>query len=115
MHMYEALLQFVSTEVIFWLDYNNINHLSLPIAFYLSFVITPFCSNASELVSSLIFASKKKKVNSSLTFSQVPINFPVCGLCTYITFLHWVLAGINFVTQVWWCNKIENLKLFLSC
>lgn len=114
MHMYEALLQFVSTEVIFWVDYNNINHLSLPIAFYLSFVITPFCSNASELVSSLIFASKKKKVNSSLTFSQVPINFPVCGLCTYITFLHWVLAAINFVTQVW-CNEIENLKLFLSC
>ena len=39
--------------------------------FYLSFVITPFCSNASELMSSLIFASKKKKVNTSLTYSQV--------------------------------------------
>lgn len=41
------------------------------LVFYLSFVITPICSNASELVSSLIFASKKKKINSSMTYSQV--------------------------------------------
>ncbi|KYQ90435.1 hypothetical protein DLAC_09057 [Tieghemostelium lacteum] len=39
--------------------------------FYISFVVTPFCSNASELISSLIFASKKKKANSSLTFSAL--------------------------------------------
>ena len=39
--------------------------------FYVSFVITPLCSNASELVSSLVFAAKKTKVNTSLTFSQV--------------------------------------------
>lgn len=41
------------------------------VVFYLSFVVTPLCSNASELVSSLIFAYKKKKVSSSMTFSQV--------------------------------------------
>jgi len=40
-------------------------------AFYISFVITPFCSNASELISSLMFASKKRKKNSSLTFSAL--------------------------------------------
>jgi Ca2+/Na+ antiporter len=39
--------------------------------FYISFVITPLCSNASELVSSLMFASKKTKISASLTFSQV--------------------------------------------
>ena len=39
--------------------------------FYLSFIITPLCSNASEIVSSLIFASKRKRVNTSMTFSQV--------------------------------------------
>ena len=33
-------------------------------AFYISFVVTPFASNASELVSSLIFASKKRMVNT---------------------------------------------------
>ena len=43
-------------------------------AFYVSFVVTPLCSNASELVSSLIFASKKMKVNSSMTYSQVKIS-----------------------------------------
>jgi Ca2+/H+ antiporter len=36
--------------------------------FYVSFIITPFCSNASELISSLIFAAKKRKKNSSLTY-----------------------------------------------
>lgn len=39
--------------------------------FYVSFVITPLCSNASELVSSLMFAAKRTKVNASLTYSQV--------------------------------------------
>ena len=41
------------------------------LAFYVSFVVTPICSNASELVSSLLFAAKKKKENVSMTFSQV--------------------------------------------
>lgn len=40
-------------------------------AFFVSFIITPFCSNASELISSLIFASKMTKKNSSLTFSAI--------------------------------------------
>ena len=39
--------------------------------FFVSFVVTPLASNASELVSSLIFASKKRKKNISLTFCQV--------------------------------------------
>ncbi|EKX52502.1 hypothetical protein GUITHDRAFT_159252 [Guillardia theta CCMP2712] len=40
-------------------------------AFFVSFLVTPFASNASELVSSLQFAKKKKKKNISLTYSQV--------------------------------------------
>ena len=40
-------------------------------AFYVSFIITPLCSNASEIISSLMFASKMKKINTSMTFSQV--------------------------------------------
>ncbi|EGG23641.1 hypothetical protein DFA_05775 [Cavenderia fasciculata] len=39
--------------------------------FFISFIVTPFCSNASELISSLIFASKKRKQNSSLTYSAL--------------------------------------------
>ncbi|KAK3232967.1 hypothetical protein CYMTET_56709 [Cymbomonas tetramitiformis] len=43
---------------------------SLPV-FFVAFIITPFASNASELVSSLQFAAKKRKKQISLTFSQV--------------------------------------------
>jgi len=39
--------------------------------FYISFVITPFCSNASELIAAIIFASKKTVVSSSMTYSQL--------------------------------------------
>lgn len=44
--------------------------LNIP-AFYVSFVVTPVCSNASELISSLIFASKKTKEAASMTFGQL--------------------------------------------
>ncbi|GBG82507.1 hypothetical protein CBR_g34884 [Chara braunii] len=40
-------------------------------AFFVAFVVTPLGSNSSELVSSLIFAMKKKKRCMSLTLSQV--------------------------------------------
>ena len=43
----------------------------MPSPFFASFVLTPFASNASELVSSLYFAAKKKKKNISLTYSQI--------------------------------------------
>lgn len=39
--------------------------------FFVAFIVTPFASNASELVSSFKFASKKRRKNISLTFSQV--------------------------------------------
>ena len=39
-------------------------------AFYVAFCVTPFASNASELVSSLMFARRKRRKNISLTFSQ---------------------------------------------
>jgi len=40
-------------------------------AFLVSFVITPFASNASELVSSLIQSAKKSKKNTTLTVAQI--------------------------------------------
>lgn len=39
--------------------------------FFLSFVLLPFASNASEGISSIIFASRKRKMNMSMTYSQV--------------------------------------------
>ncbi|XP_057312631.1 uncharacterized protein LOC130654118 [Hydractinia symbiolongicarpus] len=49
---------------------NNKSYIPIP-PFYVSFVVTPFCSNASELVSSLIFASKKTRETATMTFSQI--------------------------------------------
>ena len=40
-------------------------------AFFVAFCVTPFASNASELVSSLKFALRRRKKNISLTYSQV--------------------------------------------
>lgn len=39
--------------------------------FFVGFVLTPLASNASEFVSSLKFAARKRRKNISLTFSQV--------------------------------------------
>ena len=39
--------------------------------FFVAFCVTPLASNASELVSSLYFASRKHVKNISLTFCQV--------------------------------------------
>lgn len=43
---------------------------SIP-SFFISFVVLPLASNSSEAVSSIVFASRKKKKNISLTFSQI--------------------------------------------
>jgi len=39
--------------------------------FYVSFIVSPLASNASELIAALIFASKRKKENMSLTMSSL--------------------------------------------
>ncbi len=39
--------------------------------FFVAFVLTPLASNASELLSSLKFAARKRRRNASLTFAQV--------------------------------------------
>ena len=54
--------------------------IGLPSPFFASFILTPFASNASELVSSLHFASKKRKKNISLTYSQVGGLYKCQGL-----------------------------------
>jgi len=64
-----GLLSFFSDPMVGVLsDFGDSIHIG---TFYISFVITPVCSNASETISSLIFASKKRKQNASLTFAQL--------------------------------------------
>ena len=58
--------------------------------FFVAFVVTPFASNASELVSSIIFAKKRRKRNISLTFSQVygaiTMNNTLYVICSLLFF-----------------------------
>mmetsp|Transcript_24023 Transcript_24023/g.37670 ORF Transcript_24023/g.37670 Transcript_24023/m.37670 type:complete len:263 (+) Transcript_24023:442-1230(+) len=61
-------------------------------AFFVSFVVTPFASNASELVSSLQFAKKKRVKNISLTYSQV---------YGAVTMNNTMCLGL-FLLVVWW-------------
>ncbi len=72
-----GLLMIVGTVVVFIFSDPMVDVIStlgtlwgIPV-FYISFVLTPFCSNASELVASLAFASKKKVANTSMTYSQL--------------------------------------------
>ena len=75
-------------------------------SFYISFVVTPLASNASELLSSLQFARKKKRENISLTFSQVygavTMNNTMCLglflLVIYVQNLDWEYSAEVLVT-----------------
>ncbi|CAG9462465.1 unnamed protein product [Pedinophyceae sp. YPF-701] len=76
--------------------------------FFISFVVTPLASNASELVSSLQFATKKRTKNISLTFSQVygavTMNNTMClGLFLFVVYyqrLPWTYT-VEVITVVW--------------
>ena len=91
-------------------DVNNRSYIPIP-SFYVSFIVTPFCSNASELVSSLIFASKKTRDNATMTFSQLfgaaTMNNTLClGIFTglvYFKGLEWIYgAEIVCILLVQW-------------
>lgn len=88
--------------------------------FFVSFIITPFCSNASELISSLIFASKKKVENASLTYSQLygaaTMNNTLClGIfyaIIYFRGLTWNYTSetLAIVTVIWLVGLPAALK-----
>jgi len=102
---------------------NPKNKSYIPIsAFYVSFVVTPFCSNASELVSSLIFAAKRKKENITLTYSQIfgacTMNNTMClGIfmaLVYFRDLEWYYSAemITIVTCQWIVGLISLAKTY---
>mgnify|MGYP001101749925 CR=1 FL=1 len=76
--------------------------------FYVSFVITPFCSNASELISSLVFAAKKKRSNSTLTFSQL---FGACTMNNTLCLGIFVL--LVYARGLAWNFSAEVLAIFI--
>ncbi|KAK9132010.1 hypothetical protein Scep_011538 [Stephania cephalantha] len=50
---------------------NNFSAVTSIPSFFISFIALPLATNSSEAVSALIFASRKKKRTSSLTFSEI--------------------------------------------
>eukprot|EP00897_Mesotaenium_endlicherianum_P006020 jgi/Mesen1/5446/ME000271S04468 len=70
-------------------------------SFFVAFVVSPLASNASELVSSLLFAMKKKKKTISLTYSQVygaiTMNNTLCLgvflILVYVRGIVWVFSA----------------------
>merc|ERR1711988_77505 len=86
-------------------DFGDTIHIGI---FYISFVVTPFCSNASEFISSLIFAAKKRKRNASLTYSQL------YGAATMNSTLGLgMFCLIIFVRGLAWNFTAETLSILL--
>jgi len=77
-------------------------------AFYVSFIVAPLASNASELVAAIIFASKQKKENMTLTMSSLygaaTMNNTMC--------LGLFLALIAFQGLAWEFSA-ETIVIFL--
>ena len=78
-------------------------------SFYVSFVITPFCSNASELISSLIFAARKRRKNTSMTYSALygaaVMNSTMCLGIFYL---------LIFVRSLAWTFNAECLGILIT-
>eukprot|EP00112_Aurelia_sp_Birch-Aquarium-sp1_P008241 Seg1903.3 transcript_id=Seg1903.3/GoldUCD/mRNA.D3Y31 product="Sodium/calcium exchanger NCL2" protein_id=Seg1903.3/GoldUCD/D3Y31 len=96
-------------------------------SFYVSFIVTPFCSNASELVSSLIFASRRKRENATITYSQLfgacTMNNTMClGIfmaLVYFRELEWYYsAEVTVILLVQWSvgliSFMKTYKLYMA-
>ncbi|CAI5537504.1 unnamed protein product [Closterium sp. Naga37s-1] len=71
--------------------------------FFVAFVVTPLASNASELISCLIFALKRRKRTISLTYSQVygaiSMNNTMC-LGTFLALVYFRSLKWQFSAEV---------------
>lgn len=54
----------------------------------MAFVLTPLASNASELLSSLKFAARKRRRNASLTFAQVTVGSQCNSSTSFMFAMH---------------------------
>jgi len=77
-------------------------------AFYVSFIVTPVCSNASELIASLVFAMNKTRQTSSMTFSQL------YGAATMNSTLGLaIFYGLIYFRQLSWTFSAETLAILV--
>ena len=77
-------------------------------SFYVSFIVTPFASNASELIASLAFAAKRRKKNISLTFGAI-----YGAVCMNSTLCVGVLLLMMYLRDgIEWDFSAEMVSLF---
>ncbi|KAK9285103.1 hypothetical protein L1049_024288 [Liquidambar formosana] len=81
---------------------------SIP-SFFVSFVVLPFASS-SEVVSALIFASRKKLRTASLTFSEIYGAVTVSNFFCLSVFL-----GLVYVRDLTWNFSSEVLIILIVC
>merc|ERR1712226_484924 len=82
----------------------------LPISpFYVSFIVTPLCSNASEIISSISFAMKKEKDNLILTYTQL-----YSAAIMNNTLCLGVFCGLVFFRGLTWAFSAEVYPLWLA-
>ena len=62
-------------------------------AFYVSFIVTPLASNASEILASLSFASKKKTRNLSMSY----VEFTLITNCLFLCFYRYLQGSLLFL------------------
>jgi Ca2+/Na+ antiporter len=118
------------TEVAFFSDpmVDVITRVGLQInigAFYVSFVITPLCSNASELIASLVFAMSKTKQSASMTyvsfshrecflFSLMVRYSQLYGAATMNSTLGLgIFYGLIYFRQLSWTFSAETLAILV--
>lgn len=76
--------------------------------FYLSFIITPICSNASESLSSLIFAAKKQRKRYAVTYGQL------YGAATMNnTLCLGIFVALVYIKNLPWNYSAEVLSIFV--
>ncbi|XP_054812743.1 sodium/calcium exchanger NCL-like [Prosopis cineraria] len=82
---------------------------SIP-AFFISFIVLPLATNASEAVSAIIFASREKRQTASLTFSElygaVTMNNVLCLA---------VFLALVYIRELTWDFSSEVLVILVVC
>ncbi|KAL6134125.1 hypothetical protein ACLB2K_066358 [Fragaria x ananassa] len=81
---------------------------SIP-TFFVSFVILPFVSS-SEIVSTLIFVSRKKQRSASLAYSEIYGSVTMSNILSLAVFL-----GLVYIRNLTWSFSAEVLVIIIVC
>jgi len=78
-------------------------------SFFVSFMVTPIASNAAEIYSSLIFASKKTSEGISMGFSAL-----YGAACMNNTFVLCIFCALVFFRELQWTFVAETIVIVLT-